>query len=189
VTDAIDLETASLEAISRIGFRTDGRDFFADEAVVWGRFTRTWDGLTDSEWYEPGAAPSSAGGPDWSMLDHVAHVAWWQEMAISYIPRALDGEPWPAEADFSGGDFDAFNERQRVEWSSLSAAEVRARLIAGHERLVAIARRVPPDVLVSEAVFPWVFLTLHGHQIDHIGVLEPWAATLRARRGGAGGSF
>ena len=185
----IDLATAPLAEIGEIRFRTGGRDFFSDEEVVWERLNRSWDGLTDVEWYEPGAAPSGAGGPDWSLFDHVAHVAWWQELAISYIPRALDGEPWPTEADFSGGDFDAFNERQRSEWSSLSAAEVRARLSSGHERLVAIARRIPPDLLASEEVFPWVFLVLHGHQLDHLGVIEPWVATLRARRGAAGGSF
>jgi hypothetical protein len=185
----IDLATAPLDQVEAIRFRTDERDFFADEEVVWERFNRSWDGLTDPEWYEPGAAPSAAGGPDWSLVDHVAHVAWWQDLAISYIPRALEGEAWPAEADFAGGDFDAFNERQRSEWASLSAAEVRARLISGHERLVAVARRVPREVLRSEDVFPWVFLVLHGHQLDHLGVIEPWTATLRARRGAAGGSF
>ena len=35
--------------------------------------TASWAGLDDAAWRLPGAAPSDAGGPDWSLLDHVGH--------------------------------------------------------------------------------------------------------------------
>ena len=39
-----------------------------------------------------------------------------------------------------------------------------------------------PDVLLADDdVYPWVFWVLHGHQLDHLRIIEPWVATLRAR--------
>ena len=39
----------------------------------------------------PGAAPSDAGGPDWSLAEHVGHIADWQELAERlHGPRARD---------------------------------------------------------------------------------------------------
>ena len=34
----------------------------------------------------------------------------------------------------------------------------------------------------SDAAWGWVYMTLHGHYLDHLAVIEPWAATLRARQ-------
>ena len=50
-------------------------------------------GLDDAAWHLPGAAPSDAGGPDWSLAEHVGHIADWQELAIDYVPRRGDDRP------------------------------------------------------------------------------------------------
>ena len=41
----------------------------------------TWAGLDDAAWHLPGAAPSDAGGPAWSLAEHVGHIADWLELA------------------------------------------------------------------------------------------------------------
>jgi hypothetical protein len=179
---APDIRTGAIADVVEIDFRSPERDFFADEAASWARFDASADGLTDDDWRLPGLAPSAVGGPDWSLVDHVAHIGAWQEAGIAYIEAALAGDAWPVEADFSGGDLDVWNEEHRGEWAALAPAEVRERVRAGHARLVEVARRVPADVLLSDDdVYPWVFWVLHGHQLDHLRIIEPWVATLRGR--------
>jgi hypothetical protein len=189
VTDDIDLAAAPLDAVAATDFKASGRDPVADEAALWERFTGSWAGLSESEWIEPGAAPSDAGGPEWSLLDHVGHCAWWQEIGADYTERILAGGRWPVDDDFGGGDMDAFNESQRAEWAGLASSVVVDRLEASHARLLALVRRAPRDVVENEAWSDWVTSLLRPHVLDHLRIIEPWAATLRARRGGAGGSF
>jgi hypothetical protein len=183
---AIDIRTAPIEAVEAIDFRAPQRDFFADEAASWERLEASVAGLTDDEWTLPGLAPSAVGGPDWSLLDHVAHVGAWQEAGIAYIGSALAGASWPVEADFADGDLDTWNEERRGEWAGLSVVDVGERVRTGHAGLLEVARRVPGDVLLADDdVYPWVFWVLHGHQLDHLRIIGPWVATLRARRAAA----
>ncbi len=121
----VDLRRAPLATVRTLDFRAEDRDFPADERAMWSRFSATWAGLDDAAWRYPGAAPSDAGGPDWSFLDHVAHVAAWQELALDYIALAVDGAPWPTDADFEGGDFDRYNERLRDPWAAIEPAAIR----------------------------------------------------------------
>jgi Mycothiol maleylpyruvate isomerase N-terminal domain len=182
MTDTIDLRTAPIDTVVEIDFRAPDRDFFADEAEAWERFSSSWAGLSDDGWMLPGLAPSAVGGPDWSLVDHVAHIGAWQDAGTAYIETALAGGPWPSESDFNGGDLDAWNEERRGEWAGLPPAEVRERVGAGHARLVTVAWRVPPELLAGDDdVYPWVFWVLHGHQLDHLRIIEPWVAKLRDR--------
>jgi len=130
----------------------------------------------------PGAAPSDAGGPDWSLLDHVAHVVGWQELGIAYIAEALGTGRWPSDEDYDGGDFDRYNERLRAEWRSIEPAELRARARDSHDRVAALARELPLRVIRSDAAWGWVYMILHGHELDHLSILEPWADALRPRQ-------
>ena len=66
------------------------RDLWADEAALWDRLTSRWAGLDDAAWHLPGAAPSDAGGPDWSLAEHVGHVADWQELAQRLHGAAIE---------------------------------------------------------------------------------------------------
>jgi hypothetical protein len=177
-----DLRLAPLPIVRGIDLRSPARDFWADEQALWDRFVASWAGLDDAAWRLPGAAPSDAGGPDWSLLDHVAHVAHWQELAVAYVAHAESTGEWPSDEDFDGGDFDRYNERSREPWSTLEPAAVRERLAAGHEALLSIARRLPLEVIRGDDGWGWVYMTLHGHQLDHLGLLEPWADRLRERQ-------
>lgn len=176
------LRSDPLSRLRSVDFRSPERDFWADEAALWDRFMASWAGIDEAAWSLPGAAPSDAGGPDWSLLDHVGHVADWQELALDYVARAASGGPWPSDEDFEGGDFDRFNEARRAPWDRLAPAEIRRRLEAGHDRLVALARTISLDTVRTDDAWGWVHMVLHGHTLDHLGVIEPWADGLRDRQ-------
>jgi hypothetical protein len=181
-TPATDLRRASLSELRAIDFRDPRRDFWADEALLWERLWGSWAGLDDAAWSLPGAARSDAGGPDWSLLEHVAHVEDWQELDIAYVTRVLAGGPWPSDDEYSGGDFDRFNESRRERYVDLVPRDLRGRLAASHARVLELAGRLPMEVIRSDAAWGWVFNVLHGHVIDHLAVIEPWVAKLRARQ-------
>ena len=181
----VDLRRSALSDLRAIDFRSPARDYWADEAAVHDRFVAVWAGLDDAAWRLPGAAPSDAGGPDWSLLDHVGHVVDWWELAAGYIADVTRGSAWPTDDDFyESGDFDALNELRRPRFAGLAPADLRARGLAAHEGVVAIARSLPMATIRSDAAWGWVHQVLHGHLIDHLTVLEPWAAALRERQTG-----
>ncbi|MBA2718600.1 MAG: maleylpyruvate isomerase N-terminal domain-containing protein [Chloroflexi bacterium] len=179
----VDLRRDPLPVLRAIDFRSPSRDYWADEAAIHDRFSAVWTGLDDAAWRLPGAAPSDAGGPDWSLLDHVGHVVDWWELATDYIAEVLRGSAWPADDDFDvGGDFDGLNERRRSRFAEVAPADLRARGAAAHQRVIALARQLPPETIRSDAAWGWVHQILHGHELDHLTVLEPWADALRSRQ-------
>jgi DinB superfamily len=178
----MDLRRAPLADLFRVDFRRETRDLWVDEAALWDRLIASWAGLDDAAWRLQGAARSDAGGPDWSLLDHVAHLADWQEIAADYIERAIATGEWPSDDDFDGGDFDRFNERRRELYGDLTPAELRRRLEAGRAALLPVARRLDPEAIRSDDAWGWVYNVLHGHNLDHLRVIEPWAEALRARQ-------
>jgi hypothetical protein len=178
----IDLRRAPLAELRAVDFRSTARDYWADEAALHERLVASWAGLDDAAWRLPGAAPSDAGGPDWSLLDHVGHLVDWWDLAVDYLQGVMDGRPWPSDDDFDGGDFDTFNERRRERFAMIPPAELRTRVTSSHARALAIARQLPEDTIRGDAAWGWVHLVLHGHAVDHLTVLEPWADQLRIRQ-------
>jgi len=178
----VDLRRAPLAELRALDFRSRDRDYWSDEAALHDRLTASWAGLDDAAWRLPGAAPSDAGGPDWSLLDHVGHLVDWWELAAVYIQGVLDGAEWPSDDDYDGGDFDTFNERLREHVAGVPPADLRARVPAAHDRVLAVARQLPAETIRSDAAWGWVHQVLHGHAIDHLTILEPWADQLRTRQ-------
>ena len=179
----VDLRRAALSDLRAIDFRSPNRDYWTDEAAVHDRLVAVWAGLDDAAWRLPGAAPSDAGGPDWSLLDHVAHIVDWWELAAGYMADVAAGAAWPTDDDYyEGGDFNAFNELRRPLFSHVAPADLRARAAEAHERAVAVAMTLPLATIRSDAAWGWVHQVLHGHAIDHLTVLEPWADALRNRQ-------
>ena len=178
----LDLRRAPLADLRAVDFRAPSRDYWADEAALHDRLTAVWAGLDAAAWRLPGAAPSDAGGPDWSLLDHVGHLVDWWELSADYIAAALQGRPWPSAEDYGGGDFDTFNETRRDRFAAIPPATLRRRGAGAHERAVAVARQLPGETIRSDAAWGWVHQVLHGHALDHLTVLEPWADTLRTRQ-------
>jgi len=182
VIAATDLRTAPLAEVRGVDFRSSTRDLWADEIALWDRLTTTWAGLDEAGWHLPGAARSDAGGPDWSLAEHVGHLADWQELAIDYVATAASTGRWPSDDDYDGGDFDRFNERRRAPWTTMPASSIIGRLAASRPRLLSSTQRLPLDTVRSDAAWGWVYSTLHGHYIDHLTVIEPWADQLLARQ-------
>ena len=181
-----DLRHAPLSQIRSSDLRSPGRDLWADEADLWDRLTATWAGLDDAAWHVPGEARSDAGGPPWSLAEHVGHIADWQELAVAYTARAIDTGEWPSDSDYDDGDFDTFNERRRKPWASLPRDAILAQLDAARPRLLVLAHDLSAATIREDEPWSWVYAALHGHYLDHLAVIEPWTAELRRRQvGGA----
>ena len=178
----IDLRRSPLADLRTIDFRVAERDFWADEVAIWERLVANVAGLDDAAWQLPGAARSDAGGPDWSLQEHVGHLVDWQELGIAYIAASLGGRAWPNDADFEGGDFDKFNEARRPVFSTTRPVDVRAAMRATRDRLLPLAQQLPMATIRTDEVWGWVYLVLHGHYLDHLTVIEPWAAKVRRRQ-------
>jgi Mycothiol maleylpyruvate isomerase N-terminal domain len=179
----VDLRRDPLATLRALDLRSSARDYWADEAAIHDRLVAVWAGLDDAAWRLPGAAPSDAGGPDWSLLDHVAHVVDWWELATEYIADVLRGSAWPADDDYYvGGDFNGLNERRRTRFADVAPAALRARGRVAHAAVLGVARQLPGETIRSDEAWGWIHQVLHGHVLDHLTVLEPWAEALRTRQ-------
>jgi len=178
----VDVRRVPLADLRALDMRAAGRDLWSDEAAIWDRMVATWAGLDEAAWHLPGAAKSDAGGPDWSLAEHVGHLADWQELAIDYVGTAIQTGVWPSDDDYDGGDFDRFNERRRAPWTTMAPTSIVGRLAAARPRLLEAARRLPLETIRGDAAWGWVYMTLHGHYLDHLAVIEPWADALIARQ-------
>ena len=139
----------------------------------------TWAGLDDAAWHEPGGAPSDAGGPPWSLAEHVGHIADWQELAIDYTrgrSRLASGRPTAntttATSTRSTSVGANHGRRCRVTRSSRGWKPP-------DRRLIEVAQRLSPETIRSDDGWDWVYPALHGHYLDHLAVIEPWTAELR----------
>ena len=179
---AVDLRHAPLADVRAVDLRAPDRDLWADETALWDRLTVAWAGLDDAAWHLSGAAPSDAGGADWSLAEHVGHIADWQELAEVYTARAIETGEWPSDSDYDDGDFDTYNERRREPWASLPRDSILRRLDAARPRLLELAHRLTPDSIRAPGPWGWVYNTLHGHYLDHLAVIGPWTAELRVRQ-------
>ena len=178
----VDLRRAPLAEVRAVDLRAADRDFWADEAALFDRVTLAWAGLDDAAWHLPGAAPSDAGGPDWSLAEHVGHIADWQELALDYTAHALETGEWPDDSDYDGGDFDSYNEHRRAPWTTMHRDDILVRLDAARPALLELAHRLAPEAIRAHDAWGWVYNTLHGHYLDHQVVVEPWTAELRLRQ-------
>ena len=179
---ATDLRRAPLSDLRTVSFRSRTRDLWVDEAAMFDRLRVTWAGLDAAAWRLPGAAPSDAGGPDWSLAEHVGHIAEWLEIATVYTARAIATDVWPADADYGDGDFDRWNEAHRAPWTTMSRDDILARLESARSTMLVEAHRLPEDRIRADEPWGWVYMALHGHYLDHLGIIEPWTDALRVRQ-------
>jgi hypothetical protein len=181
IVTAADLRRVPLASIRSRDLRVPERDLWADEAALWERMTASWIGLDEAAWHAAGAAPSDAGGPDWSLAEHVGHIADWQELALIYTAHAMETGEWPSDRDYDDGNFDTFNERRREPWASLPCDAILARLEAARQRLLELAHALSAETIRTDPGWEWVYPALHGHYLDHLPVIEPWTTELRRR--------
>ena len=56
---------------------------------AWTSFNESYAGLSDDQIVQPGVTE------DWSVKDILAHVCWWDEEALKYLPHIQRGERTP----------------------------------------------------------------------------------------------
>ena len=179
---ATDLRRAPLTVLRSVRFRSGSRDLWADEAAMFDRLRVTWAGLDEAAWRLPGAAPSDGGGPDWSLAEHVGHIAEWLELAAAYTARAAATGAWPADSDYEDGDFDRWNEAHRAPWTTMARDAILDRLDRARLAMLAEARQLSDEAIRADEPWGWVYMALHGHYLDHLGIIEAWSETLRVRQ-------
>ncbi|NJN19247.1 MAG: ClbS/DfsB family four-helix bundle protein [Oscillochloris sp.] len=87
--------------------------------------------LNDAQWREPITAA------DWSICDHLAHVAVWMEGVEAMLNGRSRWDAMGGGPPDPGAGFDALNEQLRAPHRAGSTAEIRAWLDTVHERMVA----------------------------------------------------
>jgi hypothetical protein len=56
------------------------------------------------------------------------------------------------------------------------------RLTVSRARLLDVARSLTAETIRLDEPWTWVYMTLHGHYLDHLAVIEPWTGELRRRQ-------
>jgi hypothetical protein len=138
--------------------------------AAWFAFRDAYAGLPDADLIEPGVVE------DWSVKDMIAHVAWWEEEALTHLPLILAGGRPPRYATTYGG-IDAFNALMADRKRDLSLAEVRRQAEVTHRRLVAYLQSVPEEELTRETRFRRrLRLDTYSHYPIHTAAIQEWRA-------------
>lgn len=103
-------------------------------------------GLSEAQMLTPGVT----GG--WSVKDILAHVSWWEEEALKYLPLILQGGHPPRYSVMYGG-IDAFNAQMTELRHGWPLAQVRERFDLTHQRLVEFINEVPEEQFKTETRF------------------------------------
>ncbi len=142
---------------------------------AWETLKDSYAGLSSSELMESGVTGN------WSVRDVIAHVTWWEEEALTHLPRILAGGR-PARYSTTYGGIDAFNAKMTEERKGLSLAEVLAQRDEVHRRLIEFIRTVPEDQIARETRFRRrLRLDTYGHYLKHAAAIRKWLAQREAR--------
>jgi len=135
---------------------------------TWASFKESYTGLTDEQLIEPGITE------DWSVKDILAHVSWWEEEALKYLPQILQGGRPPRYSVLYGG-IDAFNAQMTEQKRALTLSEVCSRLEETHLQLVEFVRSVSEEQFTSETRFRRrLRLDTYSHYPIHTRAIREW---------------
>ena len=137
-----------------------------DEA--WTEFKESFAGLSDAQLTEPGVMG------DWSVKDILAHVTWWEEEALKYLPLIIkEGRP-PRYSTHYGG-IDAFNALMTERKRDLSFADVLQQQEAIHRQLINYLQSVPEEHFAQETRFRHrLRLDTYSHYPKHAKTIREW---------------
>lgn len=131
-------------------------------------FHQSYVGLSDPELMEPGVTGT------WSVRDIIAHVTWWEEEALTYLPVITAGGTPPRYSVTHGG-IEAFNARMTEQLVDMSLAEVLRRRDDVHRRLIALVESVPDEHVAGETRFRRrLRLETYGHYAKHTRAIRRW---------------
>ena len=135
----------------------------------------------------PGICPAprrrTPAGPDWSLAEHIGHIADWQELAADYIPVAIGTGPLAVRRRLRRR---RLRPLQRAPPGTLDDDVGRGHPRAPDRRPAARCWRrrsaSTPETIRGHEAWGWVYFVLHGHYLDHLAVVEPWTDALRLRQ-------
>lgn len=134
----------------------------------WQALRDTPAGLTEAQMLTPGVTG------DWSVKDILAHVNWWEEEALKYLPLILQGGRPPRYSVVYGG-IDAFNAQMTELHRGLTLAEVLDRLDQTHGRLVELLQGVPEEQFTTDTPFRRrLRLDTYHHYAIHTQAICDW---------------
>ncbi len=135
---------------------------------AWVAFERSYAGLTAEQMVQPGVTES------WSVKDILAHITWWEEEALKYLPVILQGGQPPRYSVLYGG-LDAFNALMTEQKRGLPLSEVLQQLEQTHRRLLAYLETVPEEQLATETRFRHrLRADTYGHYPLHAKAIRTW---------------
>ena len=152
----------------RKGERMKKRQLLNKLGQAWATLKESYAGLTDEQLVESGVTG------DWSVRDILAHVSWWEEEALKYLPHILEGGRPPRYSVLYGG-IDAFNARMTEEKAGLDLSEVLNQLDETHLRLVEYVSSAPEEQFISETRFRRrLRLDTYSHYPIHARAIREW---------------
>jgi uncharacterized protein (TIGR03083 family) len=135
---------------------------------AWTEFSETFQGLSPAQMEAPGVMEN------WSVKDLIAHVATWENEALTHLPHILEGVRPPRYADAYGG-LDAFNALMTEKKRSLPLIEVLEQFEATHRKLVAYLATAPEEQFATETRFRRrLRLDTYSHYPLHTRAIQAW---------------
>src|SRR6476620_6742285 len=93
---------------------------------TWAALGESFAGLPEASLTEPGVMDH------WSVKDILAHVTTWEEEALKYLPRIIEGGRPPRYSTLYDGGIDTFNAQKAEEKRALSISEVMEQMDTVH---------------------------------------------------------
>lgn len=121
--------------------------------------------LSEERLTQPGVAG------DWSVKDHLAHLAWWGRRVITVLSGGTD----PLDA-MPGGEKteDEINANVYEASRDRSLADVRADFEATHRDMQQLIATLPDETLAQRE--GWISGNSDYHYNEHIGMFQAWLA-------------
>ena len=137
---------------------------------AWKDFEGSYAGLSESQLMIPRVTG------EWSVRDIIAHVTWWEEEALKYLPVIRAGGRSPRYSVTYGG-IDAFNAMMTRDRSGLSLANVLRQHDDVHARLVDYVGAAPEELFTRETRFRRrLRFDTYGHYPAHTAAIRAWRA-------------
>jgi hypothetical protein len=134
----------------------------------WSVLMAAYGGLSEAEMLEPGVTGT------WSVKDIIAHVASWEEEALTHLPVILAGGKPPRYSVTHGG-LHAFNAQMTARNRDVPLSEVLRRRDETHRRLLAFIQGAPEEAFATDTrVRRRLRLDTYGHYAIHTKAIRKW---------------
>jgi hypothetical protein len=135
---------------------------------AWNDFQAAYAGLDEREMLVRGVTG------DWSVRDVLAHVTWWEQEALKYLPVLLAGGRPPKYSVMYGG-IDAFNALMTEKTKNMTLDDVLREQKSTHERLIKLLEAAPGQEFERETKFRRrLRFDTYRHYPEHTAAILKW---------------